>query len=83
VRATASLHAFPRVGFVIPRYRQSAVHRNRLKRRLREIVRLELLPALPVADLLIRVHPSAYRRDVAELTRELLPAVTQLLRKLV
>ena len=32
----------PRVGIIVPRHRQSAVARNRLKRRLRELVRLRL-----------------------------------------
>ena len=46
LRAIASLRAFPRVGFVVPRYKHSAVDRNRLKRRLRELASLELLPVL-------------------------------------
>ena len=40
------LSRLPRVGIVVPRHQHSAVDRNRLKRRLRELVRLELLPAL-------------------------------------
>jgi RNase P protein component len=35
-----------RVGFVVPKYGHSSVDRNRLKRRLRELVRTRLLPAL-------------------------------------
>jgi len=80
VRATASLHAFPRVGFVIPKYKQSGVDRNRLKRRLREIVRLYVLPDLPSLDLVIRVFPSAYGRDVAALQQDVLQAVRRLAR---
>ena len=33
-----------RVGLIVPRHRQTAVARNRLKRRLRELTRLRLLP---------------------------------------
>ncbi|MDQ6611396.1 MAG: ribonuclease P protein component, partial [Gemmatimonadota bacterium] len=44
VRTIASLHALARVGVVVPRYGHSAVDRNRLKRRLRELIRVELLP---------------------------------------
>lgn len=78
VRATASLPAFPRVGFVVPRYKHSAVARNRLKRRLRELVRLQLLPALPPIDLVIRVFPVAYDRSVEALGAELRQAIRRL-----
>lgn len=88
VRATASLRAFPRVGFVVPKYKHSGVDRNRVKRRLREIVRLDMLPLLrqhmethaPV-DLVIRVFPSAYARGFDALRAELGQAVPQLLRR--
>lgn len=82
MRATASLHAFSRVGFVIPKYKHSGVERNRLKRRLREIVRLEVLPVLHAAgdarDLVLRVFPSAYSRDMATLRDEVLQAMRRL-----
>jgi ribonuclease P protein component len=48
---------------VVPRHQHTAVDRNRLKRRLREIVRLELLPALrgrPPLDIAIRTRHDAY-----------------------
>jgi RNase P protein component len=34
-----------RVGFVVPKYGHSSIDRNRLKRRLRELVRTQLLPS--------------------------------------
>jgi ribonuclease P protein component len=71
-RAIASLHASGRVGFIVPRYRQSAVARNRLKRRLRELVRVELLPSLPTVDVVLRAAPHAYDRSFAELRQEVL-----------
>lgn len=74
VRATASLLAFARVGFVVPRYKHSAVDRNRLKRRLRELVRLHMLQsleALPPLDVVIRVFPVAYDRPMETLRTEL------------
>jgi ribonuclease P protein component len=75
VRVVASLHALPRVGLIVPKYKHSSVERNRLKRRLREWVRVELLPALadvtPVLDLMVRTSPSAYARSFVELGREL------------
>jgi ribonuclease P protein component len=84
LRAAASLHALPRVGVVVPKYKHSAVERNRLKRRLRELVRLHVLPALagptPPLDVLVRASPSAYRRGVDGLQRELGAAVRDLRR---
>lgn len=74
VRARASLHALARVGFVVPRYKRSAVDRNRLKRRLRELVRVELLPRLRPMDVVIRVAPNAYTRDFDTLRAEMLQA---------
>ena len=51
----------PRVGVIVPRYKHSAVDRNRLKRRLREIIRTSLLPALDVhVDVVVRALPHAY-----------------------
>jgi hypothetical protein len=46
VRAMPSAMPHARVGFVVPKYGHSSVDRNRLKRRLRELVRTRLLPSL-------------------------------------
>ena len=78
VRAIASLRAFARVGFIVPRYKHSAVDRNRLKRRLRELVRVELLPALPPMDVVLRVSPQAYAKDFATLQTDVRRLVGQL-----
>lgn len=48
---------------IVPRHQQSAVDRNRLKRRIRELVRVELLPVLrdrPSVDVAIRARREAY-----------------------
>ncbi len=79
VRAIASLRASVRVGFVVPLYKQSAVARNRLKRRLRELARLEWLPVLPAMDVVIRVIPPAYERDFAALQAEMRQARDRLM----
>jgi ribonuclease P protein component len=55
------------VAIVVPRHGRSAVERNRLKRRLREIVRLFWLPVAPPSDLVIRARPEAYEIEFAEL----------------
>ena len=61
VRALASLLPHPRVGVIVPRYKHSAVDRNRLKRRLREIIRTALLPALDApVEVVVRAMPQAY-----------------------
>jgi len=67
VRFAVSPLAVSRVGVVVPRHRHSAVDRNRLKRRLREIVRLELIPALHGSlsvDIAIRARKEAYSADM-------------------
>lgn len=46
VRAAAATGPRSRVGCVVAKYSHTAVERNRLKRRLRELVRTRLLPAL-------------------------------------
>ena len=80
VRATASLRAYPRVGVVIPKYKHNAVARNRLKRRLRELVRLEWLPSLPAMDVVVRVTPVAYDRTYDALRDEMRQVGQRLLR---
>lgn len=68
-----------RVGFVVPLHGHTAVARNRVKRRLREIVRLMVLPTLacrgqPV-DLLVRARPAAYDVSFRELTESVTRAM--------
>lgn len=59
----------PRVGFVVPKHGKSAVDRNRLKRRLRELARTVLLPRIAPMDMVIHARPSAYRLRFDELAR--------------
>ena len=67
-RASASLSLYPRVGIVVPKHRRKIVDRNRVKRRLREIVRTGLLPELSGVDLLIRAKPEAYGSSFEQLS---------------
>jgi ribonuclease P protein component len=60
-----------RVGIIVPRHKHSAVDRNRLKRRLRELVRTRLLPSLPPCHVVIRARVEAYGDDFAALARQL------------
>lgn len=74
VRYIASLSLLPRIGIIVPRHKQSAVARNRVKRRLRELSRTTLLPVLvgvPPLDVVVRAAPEAYRADLAALADDL------------
>jgi len=71
VRILASPLFHPRVGFVVPKYSHSAVDRNRLRRRLREIVRTAVLGLLPPVDVVIKARPNAYIAQFSTLAEEL------------
>jgi ribonuclease P protein component len=60
-----------RAGFVVPKTVGGAVVRNRVKRRLRHLIRdrLELLP--PGTDLVVRALPGAANRSFAGLAGDL------------
>ena len=60
-----------RLGLVVPRYGCTAVARNKLKRRLREIARRRLLPRMASFDLVLRPRPTAYRAVFSDLSLEL------------
>lgn len=66
---------FCRAGVVVPKHRQTAVSRNRLKRRLRELVRTEVLPVLGDCglrlDVLVRARREAYDAGFGALRDEL------------
>jgi len=78
LRYAASPLSLPRVGFIVPKHGQNSVARNLLKRRLRELVRVHVLPFLDPQDIVIRTLPSAYRQTWAALGDE----VASLLRRL-
>ena len=71
----ASPVAHPRFGVIVPKHRHRIVDRNRLKRRLREIGRREVLPRLrergEEVDLLVRARREAYDASFEDLRREL------------
>ena len=71
LRIGASLLHHPRVGFIVPKHGRSIVERNQLKRRLREIVRLNILKWIPSVDMIVRARPEAYSASFASLEREL------------
>lgn len=68
-----------RLGLIVPKHGRGIVERNRLKRRLREIARRGVLPALDEAgvrgDVLIRARGRAYDAGFEELALEVREAV--------
>jgi ribonuclease P protein component len=73
---SASPASRSRIGLIVPRHGHRIVDRNRLKRRLREILRVEILPCLTSpdsgTDVLVRARRNAYDAAFAELRAELL-----------
>ncbi len=68
----------PRMGIVVPRFQFTAVARNRLRRRLREILRRDALARLPAVDLVVRAKRAAYAAPFAALRAELTASVTRI-----
>ena len=76
---STSSFAFPRVGIVVPKHKRNSVERNLLKRRLREVLRKDVLPKLreremPV-DILVRARREAYLATFTQLQDELIALV--------
>jgi len=62
----------PRMGLIVPKFQSTAVARNRLRRRLREVWRRELQGTMGAVDVVIRARPAAYQADFGALREELL-----------
>ena len=69
---TDNLTGHPRMGLIVPRYQSSAVARNRLRRRVREIWRREVQAHQPAWDLVIRARREAYTAPFGALRDDLL-----------
>jgi ribonuclease P protein component len=61
----------PRLGLIVPKFQSSAVARNRLRRRLREIWRREIQRHQASLDLVIRTRREAYQASFEDLQAEL------------
>ena len=71
VRTTDSLLSHARAAVVVGKHRHTIVERNKLRRRLRELVRTTLLPDAGSMDLVVRSLPSAYEASFEELKVEI------------
>jgi ribonuclease P protein component len=71
----------PRAGFVVGKPVGTAVVRNKVRRRLRSLVRV-YLPSLPAGSLLVvRAHPQAAAAHQADLAAELDLVMGKLMRR--
>lgn len=62
----------PRMGLIVPKFQSTAVARNRLRRRLLEVWRRQVMQRQGPRDLLIRARREAYSSTFAELQSEVL-----------
>jgi ribonuclease P protein component len=60
-----------RVAIVVPKFGFSIVRRNKLKRRLRELVRVHVLPRPASCDLIVRASRQTYAATFDELRGEM------------
>lgn len=67
-----------RVAIVVPRFGFDAVRRNKVKRQLRELVRLHVLTGPSSCDLLLRARREAYDATFDRLRDEILRVAEQL-----
>jgi ribonuclease P protein component len=70
-----------RAGFVVSKAIGGAVERNRVKRRLRHLVRTRLASLPAGADLVVRTQPGAADRSSSELAADLDAALDAALRR--
>jgi ribonuclease P protein component len=67
----------PRLAVVVPRFQFTAVARNRLRRRVKEILRRDALARLAGIDLVVRAKRTAYAVSFAALRAELADLVSR------
>ena len=79
----ASAASCARFGVIVPKHGHTIVDRNRLRRRVREIGRLEVLPRLdlhaPELDCLVRARRKAYGASFQQLRTQLVMLTEELL----
>lgn len=70
IRTIDSLLSHARAAVVVGKYGHTVVERNRLRRRLRELIRQKLIPELK-ADMVIRALPGAYTATFDQLRMQI------------
>ena len=70
VRANDSLLSHARAAVIVGKHGHTIVERNRLRRRLRELTRKNLIPELK-ADMVIRALPGAYAATFEQLRMQI------------
>lgn len=60
------------MGLIVPKFQSSAVARNRLRRRLKELWRRELMLSVPSWDVVVRTRTAAYQAPMGSLREDLL-----------
>jgi ribonuclease P protein component len=82
VRALSSPLSHPRVAIVVPKSGNPTTFRNRLKRRLREVVRLDVLPLASAADFVFQAKAEAYSASFEQLRGDVMSGVRRVQRML-
>lgn len=81
--ASSNTLPHPRLGLVIAKRRvRTAVHRNRIKRLLRDHFRLQQ-HQLPDVDFIVLVRPGVDKKDNSELNREIAKCLQRISKKIV
>ena len=71
VRTVTSLLSHMRLAVVVAKHGHTIVERNRLRRRLRELARVRMLPLHSKLDVVLRSLPKAYETAFDVLGREI------------
>jgi ribonuclease P protein component len=79
-RTRASPLGFLRAGIVVAKHGQTAVKRNRLKRQLRELTRLRLVPLVASCDVVLRARHEAYGGSFEDLQQDVERIADQVLK---
>jgi ribonuclease P protein component len=80
VRANDSLLSYARAAVIVGKHGHTIVERNRLRRRLRELVRLKILTVTKARDIVVRAFPSAYDSSFDQLSKEIDEVIEVLLK---
>jgi len=71
VRTVTSLLSHMRLAVIVAKHGHTIVERNRLRRRLRELARVRMLPKHSKMDVVLRSLPKAYDTEFSVLGEEI------------